>query len=699
MTRKSPLLLLLVFITVASAWAQVSKQINYSGTLYDANGQPIVDGEQNLTFNLYKVSSGGSPIWTENQTITTVGGDFSALLGSVAPFPDSVDFSTDYWLGLTLNAGTEYTPRVKFTPSPYSVKSSGLVLPFAQTTSKGTAGGATFDLRYTGVDSVQTMYIESNNSGKANALNVVSKGNGGGGSFIVENTEATYAPLYAKMMGKGSAVVGDNYGTDGRAATFIVRDANNAGTGLLMSTAGTGNAGWFQSTNTANNKATLGAYTKGTSHAGMFLSDNASSSFATLYTESKGSGPGIFSRNFGTGVGGSFTVENNTSGANAIYANTQGTGSVISAETATGWAVIQASSNGSGTAIDASNNGTTDGFAGLFSNTDAGNAHPAIQASTVGNGPGLRVFQDANSAGSGIDINILNTTSNGVGLRVGQYGLGEAASFTISNASNGVTALYAESMGTGSAANFKINNVASPGAAILAETNGDANGVGIVALNSGQGYAGKFEIWNTSSAGNALKASTNGTGTSLEVNHLGASGNIAVFQSDGANVARIDKTGVGYFNGGTVASGADVAEAFDVEGLRSSYEPGDVLVISEKSDRKVEKSSAANSTRVVGVYATKPGVLLTEKSIDESLSELVPMGVVGVIPTKVSGENGPIKRGDLLVTSSTPGHAMKAQPIVINGHTFYPSGIILGKALENFDGKGTGLIQVMVNVK
>lgn len=699
MTRKLSLLLLLVFISMAGTWAQVSKNINYSGTLYDNNGQPIVDGDQSLTFNLYKVSAGGTPIWTETQTVTTVGGDFSALLGSVTPFPDTVDFSTDYWLGLTLNAGTEYAPRIKFTPSPYSIKSSGLVLPFAQSTSKGIAGGATFDLRYTGVDSVQTMYIESNNNGQANALQVVSKGNGGGGSFVVENSEATYAPVYAKMMGKGSAVVGDNYGTDGRAATFIIRDANNARTGLLMSTAGTGNAGWFQSTNTANNKATLGAYTKGTSHAGMFLSDNANSDFATLYTESKGTGPGIFSRNYGTGVGGSFTVENEASEANALYASTNGTGSVISAETATGWAVIQASSNGSGSAIDASNNGTADGFAGLFANTNAGNAHPAIQASTVGTGPGLRVFQDANSAGSGIDINMLNANSNAIGLSVGQDGLGDAASFTISNASNTATALYAESKGTGPAANFKINNTASPGAAILAETNGDANSVGIVALNSGQGYAGKFEIWNASSTGNALKASTDGTGTSLEVNHLGTSGEIAVFQSDGVNVARIDKAGVGYFNGGTVSSGADLAEAFDVEGLRASYEPGDVLVISETSDRSVEKSNTANSTRVVGVYATKPGVLLTEKDIDTDLSEMVPMGVVGVIPTKVSGENGPIKRGDLLVTSSTPGHAMKAQPIEINGHTFYPSGIILGKALENFDGSGTGLIKVMVNVK
>ena len=129
-----------------------------------------------------------------------------------------------------------------------------------------------------------------------------------------------------------------------------------------------------------------------------------------------------------------------------------------------------------------------------------------------------------------------------------------------------------------------------------------------------------------------------------------------------------------------------------MEGKISSYEPGDVLVISTTSDRTVELSSEPGSTLVAGVYATKPGMLLSARHIDEDHSDLVPMGVVGVIPTKVSTENGAIRRGDLLVTSSTPGHAMRAGD---NPRT----GSVIGKALENFDGKGTGLIEVLVNVK
>jgi hypothetical protein len=159
------------------------------------------------------------------------------------------------------------------------------------------------------------------------------------------------------------------------------------------------------------------------------------------------------------------------------------------------------------------------------------------------------------------------------------------------------------------------------------------------------------------------------------------------------NVARINSAGRGFFNGGTQTGGADVAEVFDVEGSSSEYEPGDILVISTDSDRAVEKSNAPYSTLVAGVYATKPGVLLTEEHIDADLSGKVPMGVIGVIPTKVCLEGGVIKRGDMLVTSSIPGVAMKADPDKVK------VGQVLGKALADYNAAGIGKINVLVSVK
>jgi len=90
--------------------------------------------------------------------------------------------------------------------------------------------------------------------------------------------------------------------------------------------------------------------------------------------------------------------------------------------------------------------------------------------------------------------------------------------------------------------------------------------------------------------------------------------------------------------------------------------------------------------------------MLTDRGISEDFEGRIPLGIAGIVPTKVNSENGPIKRGDLLVTSSTPGHAMRAEPVLIGGIEIYPTGAILGKALEPFDGPDTGLIEVLVNV-
>src|SRR5690606_26349793 len=140
-------------------------------------------------------------------------------------------------------------------------------------------------------------------------------------------------------------------------------------------------------------------------------------------------------------------------------------------------------------------------------------------------------------------------------------------------------------------------------------------------------------------------------------------------------------------------SGADIAESFDVTGHISKYEAGDILIISVDKDRAVEKSNKPYSSLVAGVYATKPGVLLTEENIDADLSGQVPLGVIGVIPTKVCLEGGAISRGDLLVTSSTPGVAMKADPDKVK------VGQVLGKALEPYTTGSIGKIKVLVSIK
>jgi hypothetical protein len=150
---------------------------------------------------------------------------------------------------------------------------------------------------------------------------------------------------------------------------------------------------------------------------------------------------------------------------------------------------------------------------------------------------------------------------------------------------------------------------------------------------------------------------------------------------------------------GTYVAGSDFAEALPVRGDKRDYEPGDVLVISTESPGAVEKASRPYDPRVAGVYSTRPAMLGADKGgVSRIDAEDVPIAIVGIVPTKATTENGPIQVGDLLTTSSTPGHAMKASPVSIGAAQLYPTGTIVGKALESLP-DGSGVIKVLVTLK
>jgi len=158
-------------------------------------------------------------------------------------------------------------------------------------------------------------------------------------------------------------------------------------------------------------------------------------------------------------------------------------------------------------------------------------------------------------------------------------------------------------------------------------------------------------------------------------------------------VARIDSTGKGFFDGGAQTGRADFAESISPVGRNVDYENGDVLVIDTNSDRRFSLSGSPYSTLLAGIYSTKPGVVATSHTSEEpKLTAQIPMAIVGIVPCKVSAENGPISRGDLLVTSSTPGYAMRSTDIA------KLPGAIIGKALQPLL-EGKGKIEVLVTLR
>jgi hypothetical protein len=137
--------------------------------------------------------------------------------------------------------------------------------------------------------------------------------------------------------------------------------------------------------------------------------------------------------------------------------------------------------------------------------------------------------------------------------------------------------------------------------------------------------------------------------------------------------------------------GGDYAESVDVTGDRKHYEPGDLLVIDPNAPGKFLKSAEPYSTLVAGIYSTKPGTVGRRQLTPESQDE-VPMAMMGIVPTKVTAENGAIKTGDLLVSSSQVGYAMKGTD------RSKLTGAVIGKALAGLD-SGTGTIEVLVTLQ
>lgn len=105
--------------------------------------------------------------------------------------------------------------------------------------------------------------------------------------------------------------------------------------------------------------------------------------------------------------------------------------------------------------------------------------------------------------------------------------------------------------------------------------------------------------------------------------------------------------------------------------------PGDVLV---KKEGKLKRAEKPYDKAIFGVVATNPIVTFGRKTPDS-----LPIITNGITLVKVTGEPEPIKEGDYLTSSDKSGIAKKASY----------SGFVLGKALENFEGK-EGLIKVFV---
>lgn len=212
-----------------------------------------------------------------------------------------------------------------------------------------------------------------------------------------------------------------------------------------------------------------------------------------------------------------------------------------------------------------------------------------------------------------------------------------------------------------------------------------------------------------SSIGNVGIGTMNPGATQLTVNQL-VNGDVFDASFSGTPLFRIDRNGntritaslcvkgsmttncSGSTVGSIYATSTSITSADYAENYISSQnlEPGDLVIPSnDGNSQAIVKSTNTYQQQLLGVVSTSPGITLNSDAATDTLHpNKYPIALSGRVPVKVSTENGSIHSGDFLTTSSQTGIAMKATQ----------SGVVIGKALEDYSQSGTGKIMVFVSV-
>jgi hypothetical protein len=293
------------------------------------------------------------------------------------------------------------------------------------------------------------------------------------------------------------------------------------------------------------------------------------------------------------------------------------------------------------------------------------------------------------SASSTVGNDIIAVTNTGTGRAFHAVATGDTAIWAESTSGMGIDARSSSSVGLSatSTSNDAIQGWSSTsGKSGVFGRNATTTGHGVYGQNTS--YGNGVRGWSSGGSGVVGEGATgvsavNGyavVSLATSSNYIVAAGCNPLFPC--TNVFRVDFTGKTFANGGFQTGGADFAELLPA---RDGLEAGDVLAIG--ADGTSIRSVEAFQASVAGVYSTAPGYIGGGPDGADT-SGKVSLAVVGVVPVKACSENGAIRPGDMLVASSTAGHAMRsgANP---------PIGTVLGKALSALD-QPTGTVTLLL---
>ena len=616
----------------------------------NANAKTITLGNTTgaTTLNI-NAGTGGSTYTTTNGTFNLNTGSGAINIGTDTSAKTVTVGNTTGATGLTLNSGTNGITLLTATTGNISITS-------------GTTGTVTLDSGTSGAVNIGTSAnaktITLGNVTGTTALNI----NAGTGGSTYTTTNSTF------NLNTGSGAI--NIGTDASAKTVTVGNATGA-TGLTL--------------NSGTNGITLLTATTGNVSIKSGTTGSVTIDSGTTGTVNIGTGNDAKTINIGSGIGGNAinigtdntTIDTLTIGSALDSLTITSTGlNLTSGGALTGIASIDTiaysatamtfagagalSSTGANTltldsgttgAINIGTNanaktitiGNTTGATGVIVNTGTGdfivNGNVGIGTST----PARNLDVNGTWGGNVAINNQTNTVTNTV----------------ITESRNALVYLLTNNTGTNNTALTTIFNITG-----LPNVDGT---FAFIQTQTIKGISANARVETVTIQINGVQISTVATASSAAA--ATTTENYTVVRSGG--VWRVT---------GTPSTGdsADLAEWIPFTGDIPSA--GQVVSIGDAGE-SVSLSNGTYDNRLAGVVATAPHTLMGKYSETSTM-----LALAGRVPVKVSTENGAIKIGDYLTSSSIKGTAMKATK----------EGMVVGQALTAYEGEGEGEVIMLI---
>jgi len=287
----------------------INTQINYQARLMDSSEFPVADGTYSVKFSLYDAPTGGTRLWTATGTtatptaldISVSNGLFTVLLGDESTTGGSqnslgsVNWDTDnVYLGVTIGADTEMTPRKRLSAAPQAFNSRQLQGMYAsgtafganslfalnQTSNTAATGTRTaLEVRSAGTSSANDYLVRAYNDLGAAVFSVNRQGNISSDGYLSINgaTTSTFAHAVSSTraeyslgltVGGQSVCLADGTNCTSTAEadtlTSVTNRGNSATSSLLLYGGATASTLTATSTFTANGNTVLGDATSDT---------------------------------------------------------------------------------------------------------------------------------------------------------------------------------------------------------------------------------------------------------------------------------------------------------------------------------------------------------------------------------------------------------------------------------------------------